>query len=407
MSVRNEGTKKNPRWYTSFMIAGVRVHKPAGTRTRQGALLFEADLRRQMVEGDESPRLRKAPRLNQFSGQFLDFVRDSQTLKPGTKRCYRNGWRLLAATNIVNCRLDKIWPADVDMLTFPGSGSNANQALRTLSRMLSLAHERKIIATPPRLNLRKEKKRKSFVKELWMEELLLGLACPTLHDVMLIMFDAGPRPEEIVRMRRGDILWAERSIHIPDGKTENAERYIPLTDRVAEMLQRRLSSHNSEWVFPSQMAMNAENRMRALALHAAGVTTSLIARELGVSWSTANKYLKPATRVGTKSASGHVTATSVGGKMWQKLRAAANAEIKRKGLPPLPDDLVLYSMRHTFASRFLKASRNDRAALKSIMGHSSFSVSERYVHPGLSEAAEVMNSFNTEWRKLRPIEKRA
>jgi integrase len=62
----------------------------------------------------------------------------------------------------------------------------------------------------------------------------------------------------------------------------------------------------------------------------------------------------------------------------------------------LPDGLVLYSCRHTFATNYLKASGNDQAALKAIMGHSSMRITERYVHPGVSDAAATMDASSTQ-----------
>jgi integrase len=402
MTVEKEGKA----WYMRFMIRGKRYHEPTGARTKAGALKAEAERRLQLIEG-EDPRLRKAPTLEEFSKEFLKFIEQTKAMEPNTKRSYTNGWRLLAKTQIIHRRMDAIYPSNVDMLTFPGSGSNANQALRTLQRMLSLAVERRYLAAAPSIKLREENRRKATLTDLWMEELLLRLASPILRDFMVIMLDAGPRPEEVARMQRSDILWSDHAIHIPKGKTEKAERFVPLSERMADLLRDRLAGHKSEWVFASRIVGVSESRERAAALAAKGATPSDIARALGVSWPTAKNYLQPPNKIGTASESGHVSPTSVGGKMWRELMADAAGEIERRGLPSLPEGLVLYSCRHTFASRFLKASGNDRAALKEILGHSSFAISERYVHPGIADAAQVMDKFNEGWRKLRAIGRRA
>jgi integrase len=410
MAVKKEGGQ----WYMRFQIRGHRYHEPTGARTKEGAKERESERRLELIESD-NPRLKKAPPLKEFSTQFLQFVADSNKLKPNTKRSYRNGWRMLAATKLAARRLTDIYPSDVDTITFPGSGSNANQALRTLQRMLSLAVERRYLQAAPPIALREERKRSATISDSGMEDLLLELASPILRDFMVIMLDAGPRPEEIARLRRSDILWAEHAIHIRYGKSKKAERYIPLTERMADVLRERVgipnkdsnSGRNPDWVFPSAVFGETENHRRAQAMAAEGAWPAEIARVMGVSWPTAKRYLSAPLKVGSASVSGHVNATSVGGKMWRELIERANAEIVKRRLPPLPEGLVLYSCRHTFATRFLKASGNDRAALKEIMGHSSFAVTERYVHGGIGAAAETMNEFNRNRRKPVVLGKRA
>jgi integrase len=403
MSVKKEGKS----WYWEGQIRGQRYHEPTHARTKEGAKQFESKRRIALTEGDD-PRLRKAPTLAEFSIQFLGFIKETNTLKPNTKRSYTNGWRLLKETKLAHRRLTDIWPSDVDTVTFPGSGSNANQALRTLQRMLSLSVERKYIVAAPSIALREERKRTAIISETWMEDLLLGFAAPILRDFMVIMLDSGPRPEEIARMRREDVLWAERAIHIKYGKSAKAERFIPLSDRMADTLRERMQDHNAVWVFPSAMFGETEARRKAQELAAEGKKPAEIARELGVSWPTAKRYLDAPAKVGSASVSGHVSSTSVGGKMWRELIEKAREECFKRGLATAwLDGLVLYSCRHTFATRFLKASGNDRAALKEIMGHSSFAVTERYVHGGIGAAAEVMNQFETDRRKVKQFGRRA
>lgn len=48
------------------------------------------------------------------------------------------------------------------------------------------------------------------------------------------------------------MLWKENLIFVPDGKTENAKRYVPLSDRVLELLSQRKGGPKSPWVFPSK-----------------------------------------------------------------------------------------------------------------------------------------------------------
>ncbi len=46
----------------------------------------------------------------------------------------------------------------------------------------------------------------------------------------------------------------------------------------------------------------------------------------------------------------------------------------------LPNDCVIHSFRHTFLTRFGEAGA-DAFAIKKVAGHSSVTISERYIHP--------------------------
>src|ERR1700721_1600203 len=96
-------------------------------------------------------------------------------------------------------RVDCIGRVEPSELQFPGSGSNANQALRTLRRLLSYAQYCRILSAAPRIDLREEHGR-GRVMEPGMEALILEHASPVLRDVITIMLDCGMRPEEAGRM---------------------------------------------------------------------------------------------------------------------------------------------------------------------------------------------------------------
>ena len=59
-----------------------------------------------MVENTD-PLPQKAPVLLEFSRRFLEWL-DKVRLEDKTKTHYRDGWRLLKATTVVNMRLDQI-----------------------------------------------------------------------------------------------------------------------------------------------------------------------------------------------------------------------------------------------------------------------------------------------------------
>jgi len=125
--------------------------------------------------------------------------------------------------------------------------------------MLSLACDWEIIDRKPRIKLRKEVER-TAVFDAGMEERFLKVARQPLRDVFLISHDSGLRPEEVIRMRWENVLWKKNLIYVPNGKTEQAKRYVPLSQRVHDLLlerkargvAERKANEKSEWVFPSK-----------------------------------------------------------------------------------------------------------------------------------------------------------
>jgi integrase len=206
-------------------------------------------------------------------------------------------------------------------------------ALRTLRRALSLAVEKKLITTAPRIKLREEHNR-TAIWDSTAEALFLSKAKGILRDVFVIIQDTGMRPDEVLRMRQKDILWPKALIHVPKGKTKRATRHVPLSDRVRDILTRRVRA----------------------------------------SW---NEYLFPARRK-----SGHKSHTAIE-KPFRQLRRKLK----------LDKDLVLYSGRHTFATDMLDLTGNLKL-VGDLLGHASPTTTARYLHPSLKEIARIVNDRN-------------
>ena len=147
-----------------------------------------------------------------------------------------------------------------------------------------------------------------------------------LRDVTTILLDCGLRPEESFRLRwqhvRDDVL------HIPFGKTENARRRIPLTQRAAALLSMRRGTMSEEWVFPAP------------------------------------------TRTG------HIEKSSL---RKQHRKAVALAKL---------EPFNLYTLRHTCLTRW--AAYMDPYTLAYLAGHSDFSTTKRYVHPQADTVRSAM-----------------
>ena len=165
-------------------------------------------------------------------------------------------------------RLDWITIEAVDTLQLEGSPSWQNQALRTLSVILTKAVEYRYLYRKPTIKLRKEARRECIIDDT-AEGLLLQVAVQPLRDVLIAMRDMGLRPDEVFRMRWEHVHWEKRLYFNPHGKSRKARRWIPLSQRAIEALKNRLHKQTttttrcgtlpakpepSEWVFPSKKA---------------------------------------------------------------------------------------------------------------------------------------------------------
>ena len=155
------------------------------------------------------------------------------------------------------------------------------------------------------------------------------------RDVVILMRETGMRNErELYRIRIENIDWMNKLIVIPDSKTSNGRRKIPMSDRVMAVLSARCGGRNEGWVFPSE-----------------------------------------------RSRAGHLTTV---GKLFREARDKAG----------LPKELVLYCSRHDYGTRVLRETGNLAAVMKT-MGHKDVRTAMRYQHPELDIVREALNATQT------------
>jgi integrase len=321
-------TKSRFYWF-DFTVRGRRYRGSTGeTKAVRAAKVASVKLALALEHGDLFPA--KATVLAEFSERFLSWLDDAR-LEEKTKKFYRNGCRLLKGTPIFGMRLVEIATEDAEQLKFPGSAANANCALRTLRRMLHKAEEWKLIVRTPTIKLMKEHGRSLRLDDDAEEKLLAASTrCKwrfrtreLFGDIIILMRDTGMRNErELFRMRIENLNWENRVIFIPDSKTPEGRRLVPMSQRVFEILARRRGTRNDGWVFPSK-----------------------------------------------RSASGH-------------LRSICNLFRKARNEAGLPKDLVLYCARHDYGTRILTRTGNLAAVMKT-MGHRDVKTAMHYQHPEL------------------------
>jgi integrase len=254
---------------------------------------------------------------------------------PKTWLWYQFGIKALKKSDLGKLRLDEIGFQHISEFAAARQTdglqvSSVNSCLRALRRVLHLAgpgdRSFGIIQKVPKIEMLPGERHRERVITQKEEGLYLTAALPLLHDVSLVLFDTGMRPEECHRMRWENVNWTggrNGTVFIPKGKTKAARRMLPLSLRVRQMLERRWKEAEKPpdgWVWPAETKDEHINHDSLKLQH--------------------KKALK-----------------------LSKVRA-----------------FEIYSIRHTFLTR-LGESGCDVWTLARIAGHSQLSMSQRYVHP--------------------------
>lgn len=96
--------KRGNTWHCDFTVNGQRVRRS----TKESAITRARAAESELVQQALKYRLAKGtpPLLRDLAVKFLAWV-ENCTLDPGTKKYYRNGWRLLKSTDLQAMRIDR------------------------------------------------------------------------------------------------------------------------------------------------------------------------------------------------------------------------------------------------------------------------------------------------------------
>ncbi len=343
---------KSKNWWYKFTWNGVAIRETSKQTNKRVAEQMEAAHRTSLAKGEVGIRERKiVPTLRAFAEtDFLPFVRSTFKAKIKTKAYYENGVKnLLAERKLATEPLDAITSEKVAayIATRQQAGlqvASINRELQVLRRMIHLAQEwGKVDKVLPRIHMLSGERHRERVLTANEEKLYLEGAEPLLRDVATLLLDCGLRPEECFRLRWENVR--DGSIEIQYGKTDNARRRIPVSQRVGALLEMRKSSSEAEWVFPA----------------------------------------------GTRS--GHIEPASLKRQHRHACEGKANAveNAKRKDGQPRKWNVELfpmYTLRHTCLTRW--APHMDPWALAYMAGHRDMSITKRYIHPQQGTLRDAM-----------------
>src|SRR5437879_11931265 len=73
------------------------------------------------------------------------------------------------------------------------------------------------------------------------------------RDIVILMRDTGMRNErELYRMRIENLDWENRVIFVPDSKTAEGRRLVPMSRRTFDLLRERCGTRQPGCVFPTR-----------------------------------------------------------------------------------------------------------------------------------------------------------
>lgn len=346
-----DGTvKEYPAYWYRFKWAGRLIRVNTKQPNKQAAAQLEAQHRTQLAKGEAGIRDRSTiPTLKEYEARFMGHIETRCKDKPRTVDFYRQKMAgMVAFVPLGSAKLDRIDESLIEKYIQARSKevmpATVNRHLATLRRALRLAQEWKLIDRVPRFKMLPGERSREFVLGSDDEAAYLEAAPQPLRDAAFLILDTGLRVGEAVGLQWSDVhldpVGGARFgyLQVRKGKSKNARRNVSLTARVRAMLATLSETAVNEWVFPGER--------------------------------------EGCAIVGTSLAHQH-----------SKLRAKL----------ALSRDFVIHSLRHTMLTRLGEAGVEAFTIMR-IAGHSSVTISQKYVHPtpeAMERAFEKLEAFNS------------
>jgi integrase len=317
---------RNDMYHYRFMHRGRVIRRSTKQRNYKVACQMEAAHVTALSQGDAGlGEKAKLPTLAHFLEHRVKPW--SAKRKASTATWYASAFAPLESFKpLGNLTLDAITSEHVDAYTAERQSKGKavgtiNRELRVLRRCLRLAVAWRLLDKAPEVSMAGAEKRRERVVLNEEFKTYLGFASPLLTDVAILLNETGLRPDEAHRLEWLDINFSAGRILVRHGKTPAARRQLPMTATVRQVLTDRWLSAgkpDTGFVFPAP---------------------------------TKSHHVE------------HFT-----------LKKQHRAALKGSKVRPF----VLYSLRHTFATRI--APHVDAFTLCKVMGWASLSIAMTYVH---------------------------
>jgi integrase len=333
--------KRGGFYWFEFVFKGKRYQQSTKLTNQNDARSAAAAYRTKLAKGEfgiEDPE--PVPTLLKFSVDFMKQIRMDCASKPRTIAFYEEKLkRLLLYPKLAGAPLDRI---DEDLIEAYKrvrstsqsrrkklvSPASINRELATLRRLLRMACAWKRIPSVPKIKLLRGETAREFVLSRDDEPRYLDALPADMRPICTFLIDTGLRVGEALKME-----WPQVNLREQPGY---------LTVRAGQ-------------------AKSSKRRTVPLTLRARKVLEAIAGRK------------------------GIVFRNSEGEPLYHTWLDQQQAELRK--LLGFPQDFVLHSLRHTFGTR-LGETGADAFTIMKLMGHSSVTVSQKYVHPS-TEAMQL------------------
>jgi integrase len=310
--------------------------------------------------------LKPVPLLREFAKDFLERVKSE--IRDNTLRGYRVSLGLSKDSKeeregalldwFGSKRLDEITANEIERFKQSRmekglSPCTVNRDLACLRRILLFAVKTDVLCKTPFIAHKVK-----FLKETGRERILsfeeerryLAVATQPLKDIATLILELGLRPGEVFSIRCEAVHFyaVPPFVHVAFGKTKNAVRDVPLTERAKEVLSRRVAAaqkKSGKFLFPLRVGN-------------------------GFDWMQPMNEIEPA-----------------------HLAALRESKIVPAFRP--------YDLRHTYGTRAIEGG-TDPLTLMRLMGHADLKTTSRYVHLSKRHLAEAQKRIE-EYRAVREI----
>jgi integrase len=319
--------KRGRVWWSRIEWRGEILQRSTKCRNRRDALDVEAAWRTALAKGEAGLLdTRSTPTLAEFERRFLEHLPGRVAAR--TEGFYRDAWAHLVAFKPLGAsKLYAIDEALIARFVADRRGGNLipatiNHSMRTLRRALRLAVDWKLIQRVPKIKLLPgERQREYVISEKVLAEMLAHEKCtPLLRRLLPFLVDTGLRLSEA----------------------------LALTSRTVSLEPKPGAERG--WVYVAKGKSKYAVRYVPLTTRAA-------------------ESLRQAREVDGR------------GTLFGVNRHDASHQFTAlRNAMGLPWDCVVHSCRHTFCTR-LGESGADAFTIQKLAGHSSITISQRYVHP--------------------------
>jgi integrase len=343
MSIYKRGNKY---WY-KFRHRGILYCEPTGTTNERDAGQIETVRKGEVYKGSQGiVKPGSIPTLRGFEEQFLTEVSTRSAKSPSTIRFYTCKYKnLLEFPKLADAGLEQISHELVakfigHMLKQDYERATVNHCLATLRKALRMAAKWRIIGSAPQIEMLTGANQSTYVLPKTDQERYLAEAPEHLANYAALALETGCRESELIQLLWEDIKWEPVGkatlglVHVRGTKSKNSNRYLSLTRRARAVLKKQKDVSKCGSVFVRVQDDTAQ-----------------------ASYDSLN--------------SAH-----------SDTRAALN----------LPKEFKLHSLRHTFATRLGQAGA-DAFTIMKVMGHSSITISQRYVHPTAGQVERAFVAF--------------